>query len=174
MSVFKKIEDLSGDDGFYLKMLNPISSNVTAEELDIFKRVASEIERMDGTYETVLEDDNWRSHLVAYACLMVTNNRAHLDSLKHRFEAGSMVTPQLGVALMRLHRKEMRDYMPAYLRKYHGPEKSLQLGTAVAAHQFFAFDAIIGPQLQVVAEKYCLAIRVFGEHDSFWTNRLGA
>ncbi|MFT7505808.1 MAG: hypothetical protein ACI8ZZ_001633, partial [Gammaproteobacteria bacterium] len=96
MNVFDYLADISKEDSFYLKALNlNFEPSRLESELEIFRGLAREIELIPRKYGELISDSNWRSHLVAYFCLVVSKNKSHLDNLKQLFEVGSMVSPQI-------------------------------------------------------------------------------
>jgi hypothetical protein len=74
-------------------------------------RRASELLAADpGYWSAVIRDDNWRASLIGYTCLMVSRNRGFLDDLRYRFIRGSMVAPQIAVAIGLLHPAEATEF----------------------------------------------------------------
>ena len=156
------------------KNLNVLVYFIRSIAIDIFVKVGSELTEIEGAYESLLGDNNWRSHLVAYVCLVVTKNKSFLDPLKNRFELGSMVSPQIAVALMRLHLRDMMEFMPQFISNNVSEKSPTAVGACVASHQsLLSPNKVVLPEMSVDIERYCLGINVYNEHYSFWQKFLG-
>ncbi|WP_445356284.1 hypothetical protein ACJJI5_11120 [Microbulbifer sp. EKSA008] len=175
MNVFKRLEELSNDGSFYLKAFDLSFQPFEVEsDLSIFSALATELETEHTGYETLLLDVNWRSHLIACMCLIVSENKSHLEELKNRFKNGSMVSPQIAVAMARLHFREMMDFFPSYINSGHGPESSTQIGAALVLLQSMFVREFTFPKSQLNIERFYLGLSVAQHHSGFWLKHRGS
>jgi hypothetical protein len=77
-------------------------------DLAVYRRVAERLSSDTAYWSAILRDINWRYSLVGCVCLLVSAHRGFFDELRFRFEAGSMVVPQLAVAMGLLHPVDAR------------------------------------------------------------------
>ncbi|WP_444919612.1 hypothetical protein ACJJID_11485 [Microbulbifer sp. CnH-101-G] len=143
-------------------------------DLSIFSSLANELESEHAGYENLLFDVNWRSHLIACMCLIVSENKSHLEELKNCFTNGSMVSPQIAVAMARLHFREMMDFFPSYINGRHGPESSAQIGAALVLLQSMFVREITFSKSQLNIERFCLGLSVAQHHSGFWLEHRGS
>ncbi|WGL16662.1 hypothetical protein PVT68_18160 [Microbulbifer bruguierae] len=175
MNVFKRLEELSNDGSFYLKALNlSFQPSEVESDLSIFSALASELESEHAAYGNLLLDVNWRSHLIAYMCLTVSENKSHLEDLKSCFKNGSMVSPQIAVAMARLHFREMMDFFPNYINGGHGAESSSQIGASLILLQSMFVRELTFPKSQLNIERFYLGQSVAQYHSGFWLKHRGS
>ncbi|WHI45394.1 hypothetical protein [Microbulbifer sp. VAAF005] len=175
MNVFERLEELSNDSSFYLKALNlSFQPSEVESDLYIFSALASELESEHAAYKKQLLDVNWRSHLIAYMCLIVSENRTHLEDLKSCFKNGSMVSPQIAVAIARLHFREMMDFFPSYINSGHGAESSAQIGASLILLQSMFVPEFAFPKSQLNIERFYLGLSVAQHHSRFWLKHRGS
>ena len=174
--VFEYLERASGEDTFYLKPLNLmfVEQNIE-QELAVFLDLAAKLAAQPEVYAKLINDDNWRSHLVAYTCLVVSNNKTHLEDLKALLDRGSMVSPQIVVALFRLFRFDVnvRDWLLDFFATREGREYSSTKGAILALASRLAKPEITLPHGNVIADPFMLGADVARQHESFWNTHLG-
>jgi hypothetical protein len=94
---------------YHLHPLNLVWSDAGAEhDLGVYRSVAERLAADAAYWSAIIRDVNWRYSLVGCVCLLVSRHRGFFDDLWFRFEAGSMVIPQLAVTMSLLHRSDAR------------------------------------------------------------------
>ena len=79
-------------------------------DFEVYKELAARIEKK-GFYKDLLDIRAWRENLIASFCLTLTRNSDHFSELVSCYKQRSFVSPQIGVALVRLHKKEAREIL---------------------------------------------------------------
>lgn len=138
-------------------------------------RRASELLAADPNYwSDVIRDDNWRASLIGYACLMVSRNRGFLDDLRYRFSRGSMVTPQIAVAIGLLHPEQASEFFRAAASSAdigRDPRRAVSSGTVLALlGQLPESEIRLTGWAAVETDYAMLADRVVRQHWSFWSS----
>jgi hypothetical protein len=94
---------------YYLHTLNLVWSELGAEhDLGVYRVVAERLTADTAYWSAIIRDPNWRFPLVGCACVLVSHHKGFFDDLWFRFEAGSMVIPQLAVTMSLIHPSEAR------------------------------------------------------------------
>jgi hypothetical protein len=136
----------------------------------------SELLAMDsGYWSAVIRDDNWRLPLVGSACALVRKNRGFFADLCHRFTNGSMVTPQLAVAIGLLHPDEAIRFLETELNKpaaNRSPQRVVSAQTALARLGRLKESEIVLRGWPLEDQDYAeMAHAVVGRHWDFWYKR---
>lgn len=120
MSIENNVFEWLGTDSegvpYHLHPLNLMwSKEGEAFDLNLFRRVAARLSAEPQYWSTVIRDRNWRSTLVGCVCLLVSRERRFFSDLRDTFNRGSMVQPQLAVALGLLHPEEAKVYFRSFV-----------------------------------------------------------
>ncbi len=106
----------SAGASYHLVPLNLTWSPAGVEaDLAVFAGVAQRLADDSELWSALLREKNWRYTLVGCVCLMVGENRDHLEDLCWRFEEGTWVAPQLAVTLGLLHPEQTRVWLSQLL-----------------------------------------------------------
>jgi len=85
---------------YHLHPLNLVwSIDGVDHDLNVYRKAADRLAADLNYWAAIIRDVNWRYTLVGCVCLLVTQRTEHFDDLCFRYEAGSMVVPQLAVTL---------------------------------------------------------------------------
>jgi len=94
---------------YHLHPLNLVWSDAGVEhDLVVYRDVAERLSSETAYWSAILRDNDWRCTLVGCVCLLVSRRCGFFDDLRFKFEAGSMVIPQLAVAMALLHPADAR------------------------------------------------------------------
>ena len=144
--------------------------------LAVIRRASGFLEADVCYWSTVLRDDNWRAPLVGCACVIASKNRGFFGDLCYRFTSGSMVAPQLVVAIGLIHPTEAISFFRAQLDMpilKKDPRRVVSIQTALARlggskESEIAFDGWSSTDRDDAE----LAHTVVGQHWDFWSARL--
>jgi len=117
-----RILDWLGSDcdglSYHLHPLNLGWSREGVEhDLSVYRRVAHQLANDADYWSAILRHANWRYTLVGCTCLLVSRHVGFFDDLCHRFDAGSMVIPQIAVTLGLLHGSGARAFFESALSR---------------------------------------------------------
>lgn len=173
MNVYDYLIRVTGEDTFYLRPLNLNfdAGNIT-NSLIVFRDLGRELSKSKNGYVELLDDDNWRSHLIAYTCAVCLDDETVVPAIKERFEKGSMVASQLAVALFRLARNECLDYFTWYINNPANFNKSSNIGAILGVLSAKVTEFNI-PCITVDPDRFGLGLTVARTHLAFWGEHLG-
>lgn len=173
MDVYDYLIRVTGEDTFYLRPLNlDFDTGDITNSLIVFRDLGIQLGTVKDGYVKLLDDDNWRSHLIAYTCAVCLDDDTVVPAIKKRFENGSMVAPQLAVALFRLDRDECLGYFTWYLNNpaYHNKSSNIGAILGVLSAKVTKFNM---PSLTVDPDLLGLGLTVARRHLAFWGEHLG-
>jgi hypothetical protein len=165
-------EDKQGTP-YHLHPLNLVWSVDGADhDLRVYRGVADRLAAEPQYWSDIIRDPNWRFTLVGCVCLLVSGQIAHFEDLCFRYEAGSMVVPQLAVTLGLLHAERATPFfhrvlsIPQFRRH---PSKSVSADRAL-------MKLGVGNRPEVNTEEWkdfekddaMVAERVLEKHWAFW------
>lgn len=105
--VFDWLFAATAETSYYLRLLNLTWSDAGAErDLTFFRGIAERLNADTAYWSNLIRDVNWRCSLIGCVCLLTIQRQDFFDDLCFRFEMGSMVAPQLAVAIGLLHPAE--------------------------------------------------------------------
>jgi hypothetical protein len=171
MDVFKFLKDTSSQDNFYLSALNLRFDDVK-RDMSVFEKLVAEIGDDDRIYTALLKDRNWRSQLIAYVCLVLSENKNHFVSLSEAFSQRSWVSPQLAVALFRLHRVESYNLFETYFDNYQFEYGGSDVAAVLTLAPRLRMSDIKLPICSLVFDEFTIGMKVTKEHSEFWHNWL--
>ena len=99
-------------------------------DLNVYKRAADQLAADASYWAAIIRDANWRFTLVGCVCLLVKRQAGHFDDLSFRFEAGSLIVPQLAVTMDLLNPERAK---PFFQRVLATPELRKHPSRAVSA-----------------------------------------
>jgi len=162
---------------YHLHPLNLVWSAVGVEhDLNVYKKMAERLAADPAYWALIIREANWRHTLVGSVCLLVTRRTEFFDDLCFRFEAGSMVVPQLAVTLGLLNPERAT---PFFQRVLSTAELRQHSSKSVSADRALV-KLGARQQSEVTVEEWngvgrddaMTAERVFEHHWRFWSERL--
>jgi hypothetical protein len=163
--------DPDGSD-YYLHPLNLQWSKLGADhDIDIFAKVAKRIERNADCFPEIIRDVNWRFQLIGYVCLLATGNRKYFEDLAFRYTGGSMIAPQLAVALGLLHPTRSVSIFENAITQ--ASPKDDQYICSIEALRLLGQECPVSPPSLPWWEEQDLELRrkILREHWTFWQSR---
>jgi hypothetical protein len=128
-------------------------------------------------WSAIIRNINWRHTLVGCVCLLVSQKRSFFDDLRFRFEAGSMVIPQIAVTMAILHPAEARACFELVLKT---PGLRDQSARCVSAERALiclgargATEVTLDDWSVVDQDHAVLADQTVQQHWEFWRQRVG-
>jgi hypothetical protein len=162
---------------YHLHPLNLVWSDAGAEhDLGVYRRVAERLAADTAYWSAIIRDTNWRYSLVGCVCLLVSRNRGFFDELLMRFEAGSMVIPQIAATMGLLHPSEARAAFELALatpRLRDHPQRRVSAERALVClgvHQ--ESEVMLHGWSILDRDDAVLADRVVQQHWDFWSREL--
>lgn len=105
--VFDWLFAATAETSYHLRLLNLTWSDAGAEhDLATFRGIAERLNADTTYWSNLIRDVNWRCSLIGCICLLTAQRQDFFDDLCFRFEMGSMIAPQLAVAIGLLHPAE--------------------------------------------------------------------
>jgi len=176
-----RVFDWLGSDSrgtpYHLHPLNLEWSDAGVEhDLTVYRGVAQRL-ASDGAYwSAIIRDIDWRYSLVGCVCLLVSRHHGFFEDLRFRFEAGSMVIPQLAVTMGLLHPADARACFELVLetprlrdrptRRVSAERVLVCLGARAASEATFDGWSITDRDSALLAD------RVVQKHWEFWSTRV--
>ena len=162
---------------YHLHALNLMWSDTGVEhDLAVYRSVAERLAADTGYWSAIIRDVNWRYSLVGCVCLLVSQYRDLFDELRFRFEAGSMVIPQLAVTMGLLHPADARACFELVLetpRLRDHPARRVSAERAlVCLGARAASDVTLDGWSIIDRDQALLADRVVQQHWEFWRSRV--
>lgn len=125
------IEELGGDGQTLLAPLNlTFEQRSEPDDLEVLGKLSHRVVDEPGMVGRLLRAINWRSHLVATTCLLLSRRGTHFGDLCRTLEVGSMVRPQIAVAMALLNPEETRRYFLGVLESWTNDQDRLLRSTA--------------------------------------------
>lgn len=161
---------------YYLHPLNLMWSDAGVEnDLTVYRSVGDRL-AVDAPYwSAIIRDVNWRYTLVGCICLLVSRQRGFFDDLRFRFEAGSMVIPQLAVTMGLLHPADARACFELALeapRLRDHPARRVSVERALVCLGTCTASEVTHDGWSITDRDYALlADRVVQQHWDFWSAR---
>ena len=161
---------------YHLHPLNLVwSEDGVDHDLNVYKNVADHLAVDPMYWAAIIRDPNWRYTLVGCVCLLVTRSEGCFEDLGFRFEAGSMVVPQLAVTLGLLNPERAK---PFFQRVLSTPELRKHPSKAISADRALV-KLGVRQQPEVRAEEWRdfekddahVAERVVDQQWNFWSER---
>jgi hypothetical protein len=145
-------------------------------DLAVYRGVAGRLAADTPYWSAIIRDVNWRYTLVGCVCLLVSQRRGFFDDLWFRFEAGSMVIPQLAVTMGLLHPSEARAAFELVLdtpRLCKHPQRRISAERALICLGFRADSAVTLDGWSIADRDHAvLADKVVQQHWAFWSSRV--
>ncbi len=162
---------------YHLHPLNLVWSEAGVEhDLAIYRGVAERLSSDIPYWSAIIRDRNWRCTLVGCVCLLVAQRRGFFQDLRFRFEAGSMVIPQLAVTMALLDPVDARGYFESVRRTPSlgsHPSRRVSAERAMVCMGFLGASEVTLDGWSFADRDYALlADRVVGQHWDFWRQRL--
>ena len=172
MNVYDYLKHVTGEDNFYLRSLNLNFEDGKVEEcINVYRDLDKELRDNKDGYRTLFEDDNWRSHLIAYTCAVCSDNDSLVPIIKQRFEKGSMISPQLAVALFRLDKDACLSYFTWYINNLAHSNKSSSIGAIIGVLSAKVIEVDL-PSMKINPDSFALGLSVARAHLVFWMDNL--
>ena len=163
---------------YHLHPLNLVwSEDGVDHDLKVYKDVADRLAADPQYWASIIRDPNWRYTLVGCVCLLVTRQTGHFEDLCFRFEAGSMVEPQLAVTLGLLNPERAAPFFQRVLSTLElrrHPSKAMSADRALV-------KLGVRHQPEVVAEEWkglegddakaAQSVFALAQHWEFWSER---
>jgi hypothetical protein len=178
---FSRVFDWVGVDkqgtSYHLHPLNLVwSVDGVDHDLNVYKMVADRLAADPKYWASIIREPNWRHTLVGCVCLLVTRRNEFFEDLCFRFEAGSMVVPQLAVTLGLLNPARAK---PFFQRVLSTPEIRGHPSKAISADRALVKlgvrqrpEVALGDWREFERDDANLAERVVEQHWTFWSERL--
>lgn len=172
--VFKWLGEDKQGTSYHLHPLNLVwSLDGVDHDLGVYRGAANQLAAEPRYWSAIIRDPNWRFTLVGCVCLLVSERTEYFEDLCFRFEAGSMVVPQLAVTLGLLHAAQAT---PFFHRVLSIPQFKKHPSKAVSAHMAL-IKLGVGQGPEVKAEEWndferddaMIAKRVLEKHWAFWS-----
>lgn len=121
---------------YHLHALNLMWSDSGADhDLSVFAAAAEQLAADPPLWSAVLRNLNWRLPLLGCACLLVRPTPGFASDLAFRFEAGSMVSPQIAVTAGLVYPEAAAEFMTTFLA---GSRAAKRPRDSVAAEEVLA------------------------------------
>jgi hypothetical protein len=161
--IFEYITEKSGDDTYYLKSLNFIEE----VDLDIYSSL-TEVYPAESIV-ALLEEINWRPHLVAYTYALASGEHEHLAKFKSALIKGSFVSPQIVVAITIMGKRASGKFLLDLLGSQDVSSKTK--GAIVAALPYcLVNEAVLGDNILDLSE-FGMGYSIAEHHLKFWRKR---
>lgn len=158
----------------YLAWLNLVwEPKGVSHHLEEVRRASNYLGEDVHYWSQLIRDDNWRASLVGSVCVIVSNNRVHLGDLCFRFTKGSMVAPQLAVAIGLIYPEEAVPFFKNSLKDLVAKKHPLDIVAAQTAlvklGAMKESEVTMGEWFSVDRDSAELAHRVVNKHWDFWS-----
>ena len=162
---------------YHLHPLNLVWSDAGVEhDLGVFRSVAQRLAADTSYWSAIIRDTNWRHSLVGCVCLLVSQHRGCFEDVWFRFQAGSMVIPQLAVTMGLLHPPEARAAFELVLdtpRLRDHPQRRVSAERALVCMGMRPESEFTVDGLSIIDRDYAvLADRLVQQQWAFWSNRV--
>ncbi|MCX2781182.1 hypothetical protein [Microbulbifer thermotolerans] len=161
--IFKYISNKSGDNTYYLKSLNYV------DEVDL--NLYCSLDKVFSVQEiySLLGDENWRSHLVAYTFALAKGAKEGLSEFKATLTRGSFVSPQLVVAIAMLGERESSKFLLSMLKNPTVSHKSK--GAIIAALPYCSVSKASLEEDALDLSEFSMGHSIAEQHLKFWSRR---
>jgi len=163
---------------YHLHPLNLVwSVDGVDHDLNVYRKTADRLVSDPEYWAAIIRDVNWRYTLVGCVCLLVCLRTEHFDDLCFRYEAGSMVVPQLAVTLGLLNPERavpffQRALSTPELRKH--PPKAVSADRALVKLHMRQFPEVAAQEWsRLELDDAKTSERVFEQQWTFWSARCG-
>jgi hypothetical protein len=175
--VFEWLDTDARGTPYHLHPLNLMWSEAGVEhDLSIYRGVAERLSSDAAYWSAIIRNVNWRYSLVGCVCLLVSRQRGLFDDLRFRFEAGSMVIPQLAVTMGLLHPADARACFELVLEtpilRDHAARRVSAERALVCLGVRGASEVTLDGWSVIDRDYALLADRVVQQHWDFWRQRV--
>lgn len=159
-NILNLLAEKTQDPTYYLKSLNYIEE----VDLEIYRSLINSLSNSE--VQVLIEDDNWRSQLVAYMVVLLGQKIEFLELLKNGLLKGSFVSPQIVVAIVMLGKKQVAEFLQEIIVSKSCNSKVH--GAIFAVLPYCLINNITPSEIEFDLSEFGIGFNAAQQHIRFW------